>query len=441
MSASPAARGCPGASENVALRLADDGARAAAARSRTAGSASSSSSCASAISSSLVCATSGAAPLETSDRCDARVAEHRALVEHPLHRAAGQPDERLVQHRPVEPEVDGHDRRRRHRARAPSDRRRAPAVAASNSVGEREPRHRGDHRRRGVQRSPPASTRRDAVAVDADRRGGAGSHRRRRALSMNCARRLGVHHVQRPGRQRDRRRARIGAEHLGEHARERAAPPPIGGGWLSAASASGSHSISRSRGVWPLRISQFSTVSPGEAAIVVAPAQLAAREPQRRRHPQHATADRASRARPTRTRRPAGATARGSVGHTSRDRRPARSIIVTRELRLHADVDRRRRCRGGTRTSRCSSRAGRAGRCRRARRSRDRETRSRGRRAALAPRARARARRAASAATAALRPGEAGADDDDVVGGSCGPQPLLQRDQRLPRLAARARAP
>ena len=38
------------------------------------------------------------------------------------------------------------------------------------------------------------------------------------------------------------------------------------GGWFSAASASGSQSSSRSRAVWPLRISQFSTVSSGEAA-------------------------------------------------------------------------------------------------------------------------------------------------------------------------------
>ena len=43
-------------------------------------------------------------------------------------------------------------------------------------------------------------------------------------------------------------------EHLGEHARERAARPPRLAGWLSAASASGSHSISRNRAVCPLRI-------------------------------------------------------------------------------------------------------------------------------------------------------------------------------------------
>ena len=39
------------------------------------------------------------------------------------------------------------------------------------------------------------------------------------------------------------------------------------GGWFSAASASGSHSISRSLAVCPFRTSQFSTVSSGEQAI------------------------------------------------------------------------------------------------------------------------------------------------------------------------------
>jgi hypothetical protein len=43
------------------------------------------------------------------------------------------------------------------------------------------------------------------------------------------------------------------------------------GDWFRAASASGSHNISRMRGVWPLRISQASTVSPGEAAFTDEP--------------------------------------------------------------------------------------------------------------------------------------------------------------------------
>ena len=61
------------------------------------------------------------APLATIERCDAAVAEDRALVEHPVHRAPRQPDERSSSmHRAVVPEVDGHDRLRRHRARRSS---------------------------------------------------------------------------------------------------------------------------------------------------------------------------------------------------------------------------------------------------------------------------------------------------------------------------------
>ena len=72
---------------------------------------------------------SSSAPLDTSDRCDASLAEHRALVEHPLHRAAGQADERLVDHRPIEPQIDGDDRRRRH----PAARDRACRASARRS--------------------------------------------------------------------------------------------------------------------------------------------------------------------------------------------------------------------------------------------------------------------------------------------------------------------
>ena len=101
------------------------------------------------------------------------------------------------------------------------------------------------------------------------------------------------------------------------------------GGWLSAASASGFHSISRIRVVWPLRISQFSTVSPGDATCNVDPGRIARRARRnaadmlrieaRSRH------DRASHSSTAATR----CSGDGNAGQTSRDRRPRKSIIVT----------------------------------------------------------------------------------------------------------------
>ena len=186
------------------------------------------------------------------------------------------------------------------------------------------------------------------------------------------------------------------------------------GGWLSAASASGSQSISRRRGVWPLRISQFSTVSPGDAAFRVAPgsssrrAQLAAacacRAP---------TRGRATTARPSRTRRRGDGTAAAAPGTSSRDA-PAGAIDHRHgELRLQPDVVRGADVAQEREASRCSSRAARAGRCRRARRSRDRETRSRGRRGG-ARLEHEHARAAPGQADRRAQAGEAGADDDDI---------------------------
>ena len=139
------------------------------------------------------------------------------------------------------------------------------------------------------------------------------------------------------------------------------------------------------------------------------------------------------RARPSRTRRRAGETAPAAPDTTSRDRRPARSIIVTRQLRLQRARGRRRRYRAETRTSRCSSRAARAGRCRRARRSRDRETPWRGRRAA--PRASSTSTRAPRAREpdGRAQPGEAGADRRRRRSRVSRHSHCLQRDQRLTR--------
>ena len=253
------------------------------------------------------------------------------------------------------------------------------------------------------------------------------------------ARRLRVHQVQRPGRKRDGRRARIAAEHLRQHARERRAPRPAFGGWLSAASASGSQSISRSRAVWPLRISQCSTVSPGEAAFIVAPgSSSSARELQRRRPCRAPTAGRATTGRPSRECRRRGGTAAAAPAREARA--PSGAVDHRdRELRLQADVvagaDVAQECeRVGVAAEQhvlavVDQLAGLA-------------IRERGRASAEA---RARFEHAARVLprlvrrTAALRPANAGADDDDIEV-SCdarfimsGPDPLSERDQRLPR--------
>ena len=390
--------GWPGRERERRARLADDGRAQQPRVARRPGSASSSSSCASCDQ--LVVG------LRQHRRRAARhqrqvrrvVAEHQPLVEHPLHRAAGQADERLVEDRPIEPEIDGDDRRRRHaraRDRATlAQRRRLAVEQLGRARTTARPRSRD---RRGHRSSPPATP---ATRVAAARGSVAVAPVRTVPPWRSMYSRAGSAYIRCSGlrRQRDRRRARIVAEHLGQHAREHAAPPPARGGWLSAASASGSHSISRRRGVWPLRISQFSTVSPGDAAFTVDARRSSRRAfcsgvampstDSRSRH------DSASHSKTPATR----CNGAGSAGHVSRDPPPRAIDHRHRQLRLRGG---RYRCapmsRRNANVSRVAARAARAGRCRRARRSRDRETRSRGRRAARALRARARARRAASA--------------------------------------------
>ena len=94
--------------ENVALRSRTTTARRTVA-SRGRGTADRSSSSASATSSSLLLATTASAPLDTSDRCVAPLAEEPTLVEHPLHGPARQADEAAPSHLAIEPEVDGDD--------------------------------------------------------------------------------------------------------------------------------------------------------------------------------------------------------------------------------------------------------------------------------------------------------------------------------------------
>ena len=169
------------------------------------------------------------------------------LVEHPLHRAAGQADERLVEH--AADRTRGSPSRSAttpSRARASSDRRAAAAASPSNSSAS------ANHGTAEMTRAGVQSLAAGAHAGDARRR-----RRQHASPSRRCApsppwrsmyARAGSAYIWCSGlrRQHDRRGARIGAEHLGEHARERRRRR-LSGGWLSAASASGSHSISRSR--------------------------------------------------------------------------------------------------------------------------------------------------------------------------------------------------
>ena len=198
----------------------------------------------------------------------------------------------------------------------------------------REPGHGGDRPR------PPASARRRPATTATRVRRRRGPSRRagpdRPAVRFDeGARRLGVHLVQRPGR---------AARWPPPADRRRTSPPARGrttgaaacvGGWLSAASASGSHSISRSRGVWPLRISQFSTVSPGDAAIARrSRLQLPPREPQRRA-PCRSTDSRSRHDSASQSSTPASrCNGGGSAGHASRDAPPGAIDHRHRELRL-----------------------------------------------------------------------------------------------------------
>ena len=68
--------------------------------------------------------------------------------------------------------------------------------------------------------------------------------------------------------------ARGSAPNISASTRAKTGAAACWGDWFNAASASGSHNSSRRRGVCPLRISQFSTVSPGDAAFAVAPDSL-----------------------------------------------------------------------------------------------------------------------------------------------------------------------
>ena len=339
----------------------------------------------------------------------------------------------------IEPEIHRHDRRRCHGA--PRGRRSAPSRGASAriTVRQREPRHGAKSRARPHPHRPAPHARRtptcvhDSTAAGDPRAHGAAVrsiYARAGSRVHRCSGLIGSTIAAASDRCRTSRRAPA----------RRAARPRAIGGWFSAASASGSHSISRMRGVWPLRIEPvLHGLVRRRPAILVAPGRSPAARAQAAPPCAEPTADRATRVRPSRRRRQGDGAATAASGTSSRDRGPPRSIIVTRSARSQRDV-RSRRSPAETPTSRYSSRAGRAGRCPRARRFRDPRTRSRVRRAGFAPRARARARRPSPAEPPALRPGEAGADDGDVVRGYGPEQPLSEREQRLCGRGTRMRA-
>ena len=79
-----------------------------------------------------------------------RIAEDLPLVEHPLKRPTWKADERTVEHGPIEPEVDGHDRGRGHVPRGVKD-RLEPRNGAAEHLVERKPRDGGNH-------DPPAKS-------------------------------------------------------------------------------------------------------------------------------------------------------------------------------------------------------------------------------------------------------------------------------------------
>ena len=150
------------------------------------------------------------------------VSKHEALVEDPLHRAAGEADERLVQHAAIEPEIDGHDGRRRQASRAIEEiakRRRL----AFEQLGKREPRDRRDDAGRG----PPLVTGFDgrhlttpvAVVAHDNLRERTSADRSSVALDV-LTRGLRVHQVERFGRKGDGGGLGVVPEHLREHPRE-----------------------------------------------------------------------------------------------------------------------------------------------------------------------------------------------------------------------------
>ena len=228
--------------------------------------------------------------------------------------AAGQPDERLVEDRPVEPQVDGDDRRRRSPACAIDH--LVQRAAVRRRTGRRSANH-GTADTTQARRPPLAARlhRHDAVAVATSTvRGRARPDRSAVALDER-ARRLGVHQVQRPGRQArsppraDRRRtsrparARTAARRP-DPAADSAPRAPADPRASRAAAASGRCGSASAR--------RFRPATP---PCGVAPGSSSRRASLQRRPPCRApTGGRATTARPTRARRRADETAAAAPG-------------------------------------------------------------------------------------------------------------------------------
>ena len=274
------------------------------------------------------------------------------------------------------------------------------AVHVAEERGERKPRARRDNH--GIGHGGPVrrarSTRADRAALDGEAGERVQPHLAAAGLDEGSA----------PARRRDRSsdtRGRPSAASRGRPPNIRASTRTNGAaracriGWLSAASASGSHSISISRGVWRWRSASRYTVSSSSRRIGAGR--------QRGPHASERQAIAPAHAGPAAARRPRDATAPEGSGSAERTRRLRASMNPDLEPRLQrhevagADLGR------GSETSRRSSRRARAGRCPPTRRSRDPDTRSPVRRGARGPRARATGAPARASATAADEAGEA----------------------------------
>ena len=280
---------------------------------------------------------SALAPLDTSDRCDALVPECDAACRTPTASSApAGPTNTSSITAAVVPEVHRHDRHR------------APSLRGRHVGASAERRSRAEQRAQAEPRAPPRSTRRRRCARRGSRRRatrGRRSDARERvdahlaaARLDEGARRLRVHLVQRLGRQHERRGRLVVAEHLRQHAHERRRRRASPDAWLSAATASGSHSqvvsFSSAARATP------ATATPSPAASTVTPPVLRSSRRARRSGPASRSTDRRSRhgiASHLST-APSRCSGEGSGGHFSTDRPPERVEVGDLERRLEPHV-------------------------------------------------------------------------------------------------------
>ena len=261
----------------------------------------------------------------------------------------GSPTKRDVHHAAVEPQVRRDNRRRRRGGRRLPDRaKRRPVDPGTAARARATPRRRSPRARAtGAPRPRTAAT---CIAVEDQPRLRLRPHLPPAPFDERARRRARTARRSGDGRQRQRRARRVRAA-CGSTTSANGAAAATSIGWFSAASASGSHSSSIRRGVWPWRASQPSTVSDGSGV-----ARAASRSADSRVAASPAPA--------IATARRAGCSGDGSGGHASRDQRPRRSTLSTTG-RAESRRSTRRRCGAGRRRSRRSSPSGCAARCRR----------------------------------------------------------------------------